>query len=109
VFAQLNGPKLNVLLDLEPIRPEEAEATAALRLLGRMRRVYGVRFFDALTIGAWYVQGPFLKAVEKLGCGWEVALTRLDRAIFQRERSKAQNQPPSEIAVPMSFFLCHPL
>ena len=63
VFAQINGPKINVLLDLEPIRPGEGEAEAALRLLGRMRRVYGVRFFDAVTIDAWYVQGPFLKAV----------------------------------------------
>src|SRR5438874_8951065 len=50
VFAQINGPKLNVLLDLEPIRPGEAEAEAALRLLRRIRRVYGIRFFDAITM-----------------------------------------------------------
>ena len=62
VFAQINGPKLNVLLDLEAIRPGEGEAGAALRLLGRMRRVYGVRFWDAVTLDNWYVQGPFLKA-----------------------------------------------
>lgn len=67
VFAQINGPKLNVLLDLEPIRPEEGEAEAALRLLGRIRRLYGPRFFDAITVDSWYVQGPFLQAVEKLG------------------------------------------
>ncbi len=30
-----------------------------LRLLGRLRRIYGVRFFDTVTIDAWYVQGPF--------------------------------------------------
>jgi len=63
VFAQINGSKVNVLLDLEPIRPGEAEAEAALRLLGRLRRVYGVRFFDAVTVDSWYVQGPFLTAV----------------------------------------------
>jgi hypothetical protein len=62
-FAQINGPKINPMLDVEPIRPGEAEAEAALRLLGRLRRVYGVRFFDAVTIDSWYVQGPFLKAV----------------------------------------------
>src|SRR5436190_17786617 len=45
VFAQINGPKLNALLDLEPIRPGEGEAEAALRLLGRIRRVYRGRFF----------------------------------------------------------------
>src|SRR5437660_1215566 len=74
VFAQINGPKLNVLLDLEPIRPGEAEAEAALRLLGRIRRVYGVRFFDAVTVDSWYVQGPFLRAVEKRGWQWVVVL-----------------------------------
>ncbi len=72
VFAQINGPKFNVLLDVEPIRPGEEEAQAALRLLGRIRRLYGVRFFDVVTIDGWYVQGPFLKAVEKLGWAWIV-------------------------------------
>ena len=94
MFAQLNGPKLKVLLDLEPIRPEEAEATAALRLLGRMRRVYGVRFFDALTIDAWYVQGPFLKAVEKLGWGWEVVLKQERMEVFQEARQLSAGQKP---------------
>ena len=45
VFAQINGPKINVLLDVEPIRPREDECAAALRLLGRVRRIYGLRFF----------------------------------------------------------------
>jgi hypothetical protein len=53
VFAQINGPKINALLDLEAIRPGEEECGAALRLLGRMRRLYGPRFFDALTIDSW--------------------------------------------------------
>jgi hypothetical protein len=39
VFAQINGPKVNVLLDLEAIRPGEAEAQTAVRLLGRIRRL----------------------------------------------------------------------
>ena len=86
VFAQINGPKLNVLLDLEPIRPGEAEAGAALRLLGRIRRVYGVRFFDAVTIDAWYVQGPFLKAVKKLGWMWQVVLKQERMEVFQEAR-----------------------
>jgi hypothetical protein len=83
VFAQINGPKLNLLLDLEPIRPGEAEAEAALRLLGRIRRVYGVRFFDAVTIDAWYVQGPLVKAVKKLGWMWLVVLKQERMEVFQ--------------------------
>jgi hypothetical protein len=94
VFAQLNGPKLNVLLDLEPIRPGEAEAQAALRLLGRIRRVYGVRFFDAVTVDSWYVQGPFLKAVEKLGWEWVVVLKQERMEVFQEARALSEGLQP---------------
>jgi len=94
VFAQINGPKINVLLDLEPLRPGEAEAEAALRLLGRIRRVYGVRFFDAVTIDAWYVQGPFLKAVDKLGWRWQVVLKQERMDVFQEARQLSEGQRP---------------
>jgi len=96
VFAQINGPTINVLLDLEPIKPGEAEAEAALRLLGRIRRVYGVRFFDAITIDAWYVQGPFLKAVDKLGWMWQVVLKQERMEVFQEARQLSQGQKPGE-------------
>jgi hypothetical protein len=96
VFAQINGPKLNVLLDLEPIRPGEGEAEAALRLLGRIRRLYGPRFFDAVTIDSWYVQGPFLKALDKLGWGWIVVLKQERMEVFQEARALSAGQPPTE-------------
>jgi hypothetical protein len=96
VFAQINGPKFNVLLDLEPIRPGEGEAEAALRLLGRMRRLYGPRFFDAITIDSWYVQGPFLKAVDKLGWAWVVVLKQERMEVFQEARALSAGQRPTE-------------
>jgi hypothetical protein len=96
VFAQLNGPKLNVLLDLEPIRPGEGEAEAALRLLGRIRRMYGPRFFDAVTIDSWYVQGPFLKALDKLGWAWVVVLKQERMEVFQEARALSAGQKPTE-------------
>lgn len=94
VFAQINGPKINVLLDLEPIRPGEDECAAALRLLGRVRRVYGPRFFDAITVDAWYVQGPFLRAVEKLGWQWVVVLKRQDMEVYQEAMQLSRGQKP---------------
>jgi hypothetical protein len=36
-------------------------------LLGLMRRLYGPRFFDAVTVDAWYTTEPFIKAVQRLG------------------------------------------
>jgi len=95
VFAQINGPQLNVLLDVEPIRPGEGEAEAALRLLGRIRRLYGVRFFDAVTIDSWYVQGPFLQAVEKLGWEWIVVLKQERMEVFQEARALSAAQKPA--------------
>jgi hypothetical protein len=92
VFAQINGPKINALLDLEPIRPGEDEGAAALRLLGRARRVYGPRFFDAITVDAWYAQGPFLRAVEKLGWQWVVVLKREDMEVYQEAKQLSQGQ-----------------
>lgn len=94
VFAQSNGPKINVLLDIEPIRPGEEECSAALRLLGRVRRIYGPRFFDAITVDAWYVQGPFLRAVEKLGWLWVVVLKREDMEVYQEAQQLSQGQKP---------------
>ena len=94
VFAQINGPKFNALLDLEAIRPGEEECTAALRLLGRLRRIYGVRFFDAITVDAWYVQGPFLRAVEKLGWQWVVVFKQERMEAYQEALQLSQGQKP---------------
>lgn len=96
VFAQINGPKMNFLLDLEPIRPGEEETGAALRLLGRVRRSYGVRFFDAITVDAWYVKGPFLRAVTKLGWDWVVVLKQERMEVFQEARLLSAGQAPEE-------------
>jgi hypothetical protein len=94
VFAQINGPKINVLLDIEPIRPGEEECAAALRLLGRARRIYGPRFFDAITVDAWYAQGPFLRAVQKLGWFWVVVLKREDMEVYQEAQQLSRGQKP---------------
>jgi hypothetical protein len=83
VFAHLNGPKFNLVLDVEPIRPGEEECAAALRLLGRIRRLYGPRFFDGITADPWYAKGPFLRALDKLGWLWLVVLKREDMEFFR--------------------------
>ena len=94
VFAQINGPRFNTVLDLEPIRPGEDECAAALRLLGRLRRVYGPRFFDAITVDAWYVQGPFLRAVEKLDWPWVVVLKQERMEAYQEALQLSRGQKP---------------
>jgi len=94
VFAQINGPKINVLLDVEPIRPGEDECAAALRLLGRVRRLYGPRFFDGISADAWYAKGPFLRRVQKLGWSWVVVLKRQDMEVYQEAQQLSRGQKP---------------
>ena len=96
VFAHLSGPKFNLVLDLEPILPGEDECAAALRLLGRIRRLYGPRFFDGITADAWYAKGPFLRALDKLGWRWIVVLKREDMDVFQEAVQLSKNQKPSQ-------------
>jgi len=97
VFAQINGPKVNVLLDVEAIRPGEAEAQTAVRLLGRIRRLYGPRFFDAVSVDAWYVQGPFFQAVDKLGWSWVVVLKQERLEVFQEARQLSHGLKPDHV------------
>lgn len=94
VYAQLQGPEFSVILDLEPIGPGENEAAAALRLLGRMRRQYGPRFFDVVTVDAWYATGPFLRAVQKLGWGVVSVLKQERYEIYQEATALSRGQAP---------------
>jgi hypothetical protein len=94
VFAHLSGPKVNLVLDIEPIRPGEEECVAAVRLLGRLRRLYGPRFFDGISADAWYAKGPFLRAVDKLGWLWIVVLKREDMEVYQEALQLSRGQRP---------------
>jgi hypothetical protein len=79
VYAQLSGPRLSVIVDFEPMRQGEEECGAALRLLRRIRREYGPRFLDVVTVDSWYANGPFVKTVvDELG--WPVV------AVLKQER-----------------------
>ena len=99
VYAQLHGPDFSLILDLESIRPGEDEAAAALRSLGRMRRTYGPRFFDLVTVDAWYATEPFFKAVRKLG--WPVvAVLKQERYdIYKEATDLSREQTPKEMQI----------
>lgn len=96
VYAQWSGPKLSVLLEVEPMRQGEEECAAALRLLARMRKNYGPRFFDLVVVDAWYTNGPFLKAVVEMG--WPViAVLKQERyEIYGETLALTKGQPPTE-------------
>jgi hypothetical protein len=94
VYAQIHGPDFSVILDVEPLRPGEEEAQAALRLLGRLRRLYGPRFFDVVTVDAWYTKGPFVRAVQKLAWGVVSVLKQERYELYQEATALMKTQPP---------------
>jgi hypothetical protein len=97
VYAQLSGPRLSVILDLEPLRPGEEECAPALRLLRRLRCKYGPRFFDVAVVDSWYANGPFLRTVaEELG--WPVvAVLKQERYEIYQEALALSQGPPTQV------------
>jgi hypothetical protein len=94
IYAQLSGPRLSTILDVEPMRPGEEECAAALRLLRRMRHKYGPRFFDLVVVDAWYTNGPFLKTVaEELGWPVVAVLKQERREIYREALALTAGQP----------------
>jgi hypothetical protein len=98
VYAQLSGPHLSVILDVEPMRAGEEECASALRLLRRLRQTHGPRFFDVVVVDSWYTNGPFLKTVSQ-ELGWPViAVLKQERyEIYQEALALTQGQPTQEV------------
>jgi hypothetical protein len=92
VYCQIDGPDFSVILDVEPIRPGEDEPAAAVRMLGRMRRLYGPRFFDIVTVDALYASGPFVRAVQRLGWGVVSVLKQERFGIYQEATALSREQ-----------------
>jgi hypothetical protein len=97
VYAQLSGPRLSTIFEVEPMRPGEEECAAALRLLRRIRQTYGPRFFDLVVVDSWYTNGPFLKTVaEELG--WPVvAVLKQERYEIYQEAIALTSGKPTQV------------
>ena len=98
VYAHIQGPNLSLILDVEPIGRGEEEAQAAVRLLGRLRRLYGPRFFDVVSADAWFLKGPFIQAVKKLGWSVVVVLKQERFELYKESNALASKQPSQSFA-----------
>jgi len=72
VGCQMIHSPVKPFLAVEWLRPGEGEDTAALRLLSRLPRLYGSRFFDILLLDALYAQSPILQLLQQIG--WEAVI-----------------------------------
>jgi hypothetical protein len=73
VGCQIVSSPVKSFVALEWLKPGEGEETAALRLLGRLPRLYGSPFFDILLLDALYAQTAVLDLAKKVG--WEVVIS----------------------------------
>ena len=76
------------------MRAGEEECAAALRLLRRLRKTHGPRFFDVVLVDSWYTNGPFLKTVNQ-ELGWPViAVLKQERyEVYQEALALTQGKP----------------
>jgi len=83
VGCQMIHSPVKSFLALEWLRPGEGEETAALRLLSRLPRLYGSRFFDILLLDALYAQSPVLDLLQQTGWQAVISLKQNSRDLYQ--------------------------
>jgi Transposase DDE domain len=74
----------------------EAEVPCALALLQDLVGQLGRRFVDILVGDALYLQAPFVKEVERLGCDWAFTLKE-NQPDLLREAERFTADPPAAI------------
>ena len=94
VGCQMIHSPVKSFLALEWLRPGEGEETAALRLLSRLPRLYGSRFFDILLLDALYAQSPVLDLLQQTGWQAVISLKQNSRDLYQSAVGLFAHRPP---------------
>ena len=107
VVAMLLGPRLDVVLDIEPVLNAEArrdlgenahhegELTAAHRLITRLHETYGT-FIDALVFDALYANGPVMTTLDACGYGGFIVLKKDHNEPLKEALALWEGQGPCE-------------
>jgi hypothetical protein len=94
VGCQMIHSPVKPFLAVEWLRPGEGEDTAALRLLSRLPRLYGSRFFDILLWDALYAQSPVLDLLQQTGWEAVICLQQDSRDLYQSAVGLFAHRPP---------------
>jgi DDE family transposase len=89
----VHGP-VKPFLAIEWLQPGEGEDTAALRLLTRLPKLYGSRFFDILLLDALYAQTPVLNLIHTTGWDAVISLKQNSRDLYQSAVRLFASRPP---------------
>jgi hypothetical protein len=110
VGCQIVSSPVKPFLAMEWLRPGEGEDTAALRLLARLPKLYGSRFFDILLLDSLYAQAPLLRLAKQIG--WEVviSLKQENRDLYQDAlglfQSRGQDQTFTDQQPGKTYVVC---
>jgi len=103
--AMLLGPTLDVVLDIEPVRNDEArrdagedarhegELTASLRLIDRLHDTYRT-FIDAFVLDALYANGPVFAKLDEYDFGGFIVLKKNHNEPLREARARWEGVPP---------------
>lgn len=102
VGCQMIHSRVKPFLAIEWIQPGEGEDTAALRLLRRLPKAYGSRFFDILLLDSLYAQTAVLNLVHEVGWDAVISLKQNARDLYQSAvRLFAQRRPDRDFNEPI--------
>jgi hypothetical protein len=96
VGCQMISSPVKPFLAVEWVRPGEGEDTTALRLLRRLPRLYGSRFFDILLLDSLYAQAAVLKLAQEIGWELVISLKQEKRDLYQDALGLFQARGPDQ-------------
>ena len=99
VGCQIVSSPVKPFLALEWLQPGEGEDTAALRLLARLPKRYGSRFFDILLLDSLYPQSRVLRLAKEIGWDLVITLKQEERELYQNAMGLFQARPPDRTFV----------
>jgi len=94
VGCQIVSSPVKSFAALEWLLPGESEETAALRLLRKIPKLYGGRFFDILLLDALYAQTPVLDLGQQIGWDLVISLKRNQPDLYASAVRWFARRPP---------------
>lgn len=95
VMLQLVDVWPPLILDFEPVLPQEDEVAASLRILSRVRQRYP-RFFKILTLDALYLQRPLMKEAREHGFELIIVLKKEQTTLYREALGLMRNKSGKE-------------
>lgn len=103
---QLIGDGFYLMLDLEPVQPDEDEVASAMRLLKRVLSRHP-RCFDVLTCDALYLRPSVIETLLEANKHFVAVLKENQPDLLDEARRLLPTEPPETFSLPAAAGKCH--